>query len=159
MSLEDLNATELKKIVEEFVIDAEDDASEDELREAVQSSNVTDKEIVLSFPDLAEKLDEENDEEDSEVIASDSTPAKGRPAKKTAAKKAVAKKATAKTVVPDDRTLIKMTRNNPVYEVAGYRFERTHPFVLVKDEDVDFLIEVEGGFTVAKKSEVEAYYN
>jgi len=53
-----------------------------------------------------------------------------------------------------------MTRNNPVYEVRGYRFDRDRaPFVMVKDADVDFLIEIEGGFQVAKPSEVEKFYN
>ena len=64
-----------------------------------------------------------------------------------------------RTVVGKNVTLIKMIRNNPVYEVRGYRFERDkRPFVLVDNADVDFLIEVEGGFTVAKPSEVEAFY-
>jgi hypothetical protein len=159
MSLEDLNKKELESIVAEFVLEADDGATEDELRETIQSSRVTDSEIALSFPNLAEKLDAEDDEDEEEggLISSGSIAPK-KTAKK-AAKKAPAKRVAAKTVVDDGTTLLKMTRNNPVYEVRGYRFEREHPYVLVKDEDVDFLIEIEGGFTVAKKSEVESFYN
>lgn len=171
MSFEKFSKAQLKKVVVEFsLLDEPNKASEDELREALESSSIPDTEIKLSFPEFADLLDtsdeEEDDTEDDEseggVITSDTTPSRGSvAAKKAAAKKAAVKKATTKpkTVVPDDVTLIKMTRNNPVYEVRGYRFERSHPFVLVKDEDVDFLIEVEGGFTVAKKSEIEAFYN
>lgn len=170
MSFEDLNKAELEKIADEFALDVENPDDEDELRAAVEAVGAT--EVVLSFPDLAEKLsepeDEEEDDEPAALVTSENTPKKGVAAKKTA-KKATAKKAAAKTtesapqksktVVPDDRTLLKMTRNNPVYEVRGYRFTRNMPYVFVKNEDVDFLIEMEGGFTVAKPSEVESFFN
>lgn len=105
------------------------------------------QEVLLDFPQLEEKLAEEEEEK--------------KPAKKAAAKKTTAKKAaSSKTVVPDDKVLVKMTRNNPIYEVRGYRFERDRaPFVFVDKADVDYLIEVEGGFTIARPDEVESFYN
>lgn len=162
---ENFNKDELAKIADEFVLDVEDADDEDELRAAV--AGVKQEEIALSFPEFKDRLEletDEDDEEESALVTSDNTPKKG--AAKKAAKKAPAKKAAAtktaetksKTVVPDDRTLLKMTRNNPVYEVRGYRFTRQMPYVFVKNEDVDFLIEVEGGFTVAKPSEVESFF-
>lgn len=162
---ENFNKDELAKIADEFVLDVEDADDEDELRAAV--AGVRQEEIALSFPEFKDRLEletDEDDEEESALVTSDNTPKKG--AAKKAAKKAPAKKAAAtktaetksKTVVPDDRTLLKMTRNNPVYEVRGYRFTRQMPYVFVKNEDVDFLIEVEGGFTVAKPSEVESFF-
>ena len=162
---ENFNKDELAKIADEFVLEVEDTDDEDELRAAV--AGVKQEEIALSFPEFKDRLEletDEDDEEESALITSESTPKKG--AAKKAAKKAPAKKAAAaktaetksKTVVPDDRTLLKMTRNNPVYEVRGYRFTRQMPYVFVKNEDVDFLIEVEGGFTVAKPSEVESFF-
>lgn len=156
MSLSDLTVGELKQVADEFVLNV-DVENESVLRSAVESLNPD--EVALSFPQWADRIAEEpEEEEESALVTSDATPkAKAR---KTTAKKAVAKKAAAsKTVVPDDRTLLKMTRNNPVYEVRGYRFTRQMPFVFVKTEDVDFLIEVEGGFTVAKPSEVESFFN
>jgi hypothetical protein len=164
---DNFNKEELAKIADEFVLDVEDADDEDELRAAV--AGVKQEELALSFPEFKDRLeleDDEDDDEESALVTSESTPKKGA-AKKTAAKKAPAKKAAAtktaeaksKTVVPDDRTLLKMTRNNPVYEVRGYRFTRQMPYVFVKNEDVDFLIEVEGGFTVAKPSEVETFFN
>lgn len=158
MSLNDFTVDELKQIADEFVLNVDQD-NEVALRAAVENLNPS--EVALSFPQWTERLIEEpeDDEEDSALVTSENTPKKGV-AKKTA-KKTVAKKAatSSKTVVPDDRTLLKMTRNNPVYEVRGYRFTRAMPFVFVKTEDVDFLIEVEGGFTVAKPSEVESFFN
>jgi hypothetical protein len=53
---------------------------------------------------------------------------------------------------------LKMTRKNPTFEVRGVKFTRENPFALVKEEDVDYLIEVVGGFEVARRSEVERYY-
>lgn len=164
MSLEDFSKAELEKIAEEFALDTEG-LSEDELRTEV--AKLSTAEVELSFPQWADRLqedDEEEDDEESALVTSESTPKKGTAkkaaAKKTAAKKAAtpAKAATSKTVVPDDRTLVKMTRNNPVYEVRGYRFTRQMPYVFVKNADVDFLIEVEGGFSVAKPSEVESFF-
>jgi DNA gyrase/topoisomerase IV subunit A len=165
MSLNDLNKDELEKIADEFALDT--DLEEDELRAEV--AKLSKAEVALSFPELADRLEDDEEDEDEEValVTSETTPKKGtakKAAKKTTAKKATTKTAEAtpvksKTVVPDDRTLLKMTRNNPVYEVRGYRFTRQMPYVFVKTEDVDFLIEVEGGFAVAKPTEVEAFFN
>jgi hypothetical protein len=166
MSFEDFNKEELAKIADEFVLDVDAD-NEDELRAAVEG--LSQDEVALSFPQWANRLELESDEDDEEasaLVTSEDTPKKGtakKTAKKAPAKKAAAAKtaepAKSKTVVPNDRTLLKMTRNNPVYEVRGYRFTRQMPYVFVKNEDVDFLIEVEGGFTVAKPSEVEEFFS
>lgn len=170
MSYADLNEEQLREIADMYAVDVDENDDEQSLVNKVSTLNVA--EVLLDFPQFADQLalpaeedDEDEFDEDDEapaLITSSSTPKKGV-AKKAAAKKAVAKKAApakaaAKTVVPEDRTLIKMTRNNPVYEVRGYRFTRIMPFVFVKNEDVDFLCEVEGGFTVAKPSEVEKFF-
>jgi len=161
MSFEDFNKDELEKIADEFSLDVENPDDEDELRAAVEEVGAT--EVALSFPQWADRLVEEDDEEEDALVTSDNTPKKGaakKTAKKAPAKKTAAKKATApRTVVPEDKTLLKMTRNNPIYEVRGYRFTRQMPYVFVDNDDVDFLIEVEGGFTVAKPSEVEKFFS
>jgi hypothetical protein len=58
-----------------------------------------------------------------------------------------------------DLVLIKMTRLNASYEVRGYKFNREHPFALVKENDADYLIEVEGGFAMASPKEARAFYS
>lgn len=51
----------------------------------------------------------------------------------------------------DDVTVLKMTRKNASYEIRGYRFTRANPFALVRDGDVDTLVEKVGGFRPATK--------
>lgn len=59
---------------------------------------------------------------------------------------------------PEDAdVLLKMTRKNFTYEVRGYRFSSQHPFVLVKEDDADYLIEA-GGFRPASPREMAAWY-
>jgi len=169
---ENFDKGELEKIADEFVLEVDTD-DEDALREAV--GRLRPEEVALSFPQFEDRLnletdeddEDDDDEEESALVTSDSTPKKGaakktaakKTAKKATAKKAAAKPAASKTVVPEDRSLIKMTRNNPVYEVRGYRFTREMPYVFVDAADVDFLVEIEGGFAVAKPSEVESFFN
>ena len=58
----------------------------------------------------------------------------------------------------EDLVLVKMTRENWSYEVRGYKFNRTHPFGLVKESDADYLVEVDGGFRTATPREAREYY-
>lgn len=170
MSYTDLSKEQLLEIADMYAVDVDEDTDEQTVLNKVSTLNVA--EVLLDFPQFADALAESDEDEDDEdededeapgLITSGATPAKGRPAKKAAAKKTAAKKATsakpaAKTVVPEEKTLLKMTRNNPVYETRGYRFTRNMPYVYVNNADVDFLIEVEGGFAVAKPSEVEKFF-
>lgn len=55
--------------------------------------------------------------------------------------------------------LVKMERTNPTYEVRGYRFTQSHPYLVVKSEDADFLVTSKAGFRMATPSEVEQYYS
>lgn len=58
----------------------------------------------------------------------------------------------------EDPVVVKMTRANFTYEIRGYRFTRQHPYALVKEEDADYLIEVDGGFRMASPREIREYY-
>lgn len=57
-----------------------------------------------------------------------------------------------------DQVLIKMIRQNHSYEVLNYRFSRTHPFVLVSEDDADYLVEEDGGFRIATPRELREFY-
>lgn len=63
----------------------------------------------------------------------------------------------AQPVVASAPWLIKMTRDNPLYEVGKYRFTDTHPYVLVAAEDVDTVMANEG-FRQATPNELSEYY-
>lgn len=55
--------------------------------------------------------------------------------------------------------LVKMTRANGTYQVRGYNFTREHPFLPVDEADVDFIIDVIGGFKIVSPKEAEEYYS
>lgn len=59
----------------------------------------------------------------------------------------------------EELTLVRMTRTNGTYQIRGYTFRRDHPFALVKEEDADYLIEVDGGFRMASPKEAREYYS
>lgn len=54
--------------------------------------------------------------------------------------------------------LIKMDRENPRYDIRGYRFTRDNPFALVKTEDADFILGHEDGFKMASPGEAKEFY-
>jgi hypothetical protein len=54
--------------------------------------------------------------------------------------------------------LIKMTRPNFSYEIRGYKFTKQHPYVLVEEDDADYLIETDGGFRLASPKELRDFY-
>lgn len=53
--------------------------------------------------------------------------------------------------------LVKMERANPVFEIAGYRFTDTHPYVLMPADAAEIVLREEG-FRQAYPSEVQEYY-
>ncbi len=57
-----------------------------------------------------------------------------------------------------DFLLLKMERENPRYEIRGYKFTQKDPFVLVKSSDADFILTHEEGFKQASPSEAKEYY-
>lgn len=58
-----------------------------------------------------------------------------------------------------DLVLVKMVRANNTYEIRGYRFTQEHPFALVTEGAADYLIEQDGGFSLASPKEAAAYYS
>lgn len=60
---------------------------------------------------------------------------------------------------PKDKLLIKMIRENPLFEVRGYRFTSAHPYNLVNPVDADYILRHEDGFRQALPSELEEFYD
>jgi hypothetical protein len=59
----------------------------------------------------------------------------------------------------DDRnSLLRMTRPNFSYQVRGYQFSKQHPFALVSETDVDYLVDVVRGFRPATPRELSQFY-
>lgn len=70
-----------------------------------------------------------------------------------------ASQASEKFTKDDEPVLLKMERGNYVYQVRGYNFSKTHPFVLVQRADADFILANIFGFRVASPEEVRKYYS
>jgi hypothetical protein len=58
---------------------------------------------------------------------------------------------------PGQDYLIKMDRENPLYEIRGYRFTKEHPYQLVRPEHAETILR-EPGFRVAYPSEAQEFY-
>lgn len=59
---------------------------------------------------------------------------------------------------PADQFLLKMVRENPLFEVRGYRFTEEHPYALVKANDAMYILEHEDGFRQAYPQELAEFY-
>lgn len=64
---------------------------------------------------------------------------------------------TAQTNLPDT-VLLKMNRDNPRYDVRGYKFTREHPFALVDSTNAEFIVENVEGFVYATPKEAREFY-
>jgi hypothetical protein len=54
--------------------------------------------------------------------------------------------------------LLKMERQNPTFYIAGYKFTKEHPFVLVTAEEALWIMANAQGFRIATPEEAEAFY-
>lgn len=59
---------------------------------------------------------------------------------------------------PNEQWLIRMTRANPLFEIAGHRFTQDHPYALMTAADAEVVLQEEG-FRQARPSEVQEYYS
>lgn len=57
------------------------------------------------------------------------------------------------------KVLIKMERENGLYEIGKYRFTKTHPYVLVNEDDAERIILHEEGFRQATPRELQEFYS
>jgi hypothetical protein len=56
--------------------------------------------------------------------------------------------------------LVKMEKANPTYEIRGYKFTKSHPYVAMGEEDAQEIFDLEPrGFRIATPNEVKEYYS
>jgi hypothetical protein len=60
---------------------------------------------------------------------------------------------------PEDTILVRMTRDNHRYDIHGYSFTKTHPFVAMSEDDAQKIFDTEEGFRLATPKEVQDFYN
>lgn len=56
-----------------------------------------------------------------------------------------------------DQYLIKMVRDNPLFEIRGHKFTTQHPYALVGAADADYILK-EDGFRQATPAELREFY-
>lgn len=57
------------------------------------------------------------------------------------------------------KTLVKMVRDNPSFQIRGYKFTQENPFVLVTEEDAEYLVDLNDGFYYATPKEAQEFYS
>jgi len=159
MSLEELKKRDdIVKVADTYGVDLSETKNNEQRLQALRDDGVDDEMVKQAL-----KKDEEPEEVEKEqkLISSETVKPKFEDTEEQLPDEAKKAKNAQKKhdAIDSDVSLIKMTRNNPAYEIRGYKFTRANPYVLVNNADVDFLCEVEGGFAVAKPSEVESFYS
>jgi hypothetical protein len=152
-AFKDLDEKELRRsAVEDFAINVDDVEGKDALLAAFVETGVSWADYVKQHPEYAD----EEEEKPAVVTSSDVT---GRKAEVATAKEA----GTVRTAEPairneGDSYLIKMTRDNVLYETRGYRFTQEHPYALVSAKDAQYILSKEDGFRQAFPDELEEFY-
>lgn len=158
-TLEDLFLKkDLVKYAEHFGVEFSKTDNKSTIAEAMGNDGIDLELIKTTFPQDFEDAEEDEfeqvDAKDTNTITSDQfLETDDEP------KSEQVKRSRKPVVRDDDLLLMKMTRSNIYYEIRGYKFTREAPYALVKEDDVDYLIEVEGGFQLATPREVREFYN
>ena len=141
-SFNNLTVPELKRsAAEDFAVDVPEGAKKDEVIAALVESGVTWADYVAQHPDVAPdepqpEVQVEEPRENVNIITA------ANPVDKSV-----------------DRYLIKMTRDNLVFETQGLRFTQSHPFALATADQADWILANEDGFTMASPSEAREFYS
>lgn len=131
---EDLSTAELRRsAIEDFAVDVEPDANKKVVIAALAESGVGWSDYVAQHPEAAPVQEETTKETvirvKEEVVAN-----------------------------PEEKFLVKMTRENPLYQTRGYTFTKEHPYQLVSSADVEYILSNEDGFRQAYPSELQEFY-
>ena len=138
---EDLNKGELiRSAAEDFAIGIEDGATKEDIITAFDQSGVVWSGYVAQHPEVA--------------------PEPKKPVKPILNSEPVVVVEEAPVVEVEERKyLVKMVRDNPLYQTIGHTFTSDHPYALVSAADADYLVTREDGFRQATPKEVEEYYS
>jgi len=58
-----------------------------------------------------------------------------------------------------DLILVKMDRENPRYDVMGYTFTSSNPFIAMSEENAQKIFDTQEGFRMATPKEVQEFYS
>lgn len=151
MSLNIFNKPELEKICAAF---GEDKASKVQVMiDALEAQGVDAEAVYEQFPDLKEKYDgSENETPHQSLDLSDTR--KHQDEVLVVASSELEEQ----DIVPSKKYLIKMTRKNPRFDVAGHTFTTDAPFAIMEPDLAQYVLDNEEGFRLASPVEVKEYY-
>lgn len=158
-SFKDLDVEELRRsAVEDFAVDVEPDANKKEILAAILETGITWADYVKQHPEVAQTEEPNREQEQSRgnvVTSSDVTGSTDEPVAAEPVAVRVAEPVIKETA---DKYLIKMVRDNVLYETRGYRFTQEHPYALVNANDAQYILAKEDGFRQAFPDELEEFY-
>jgi hypothetical protein len=130
MSFDTLTVAELKEIATEFAVDTEGLKNKKEVIAAMAEEGVT----YSVYQKTIQAVEEATEE--IEILPKFDPKAQ-----------------------PEDTILVRMTRDNHRYDIHGYSFTKTHPFVAMSEDDAQKIFDTEEGFRLATPKEVQDFYN
>jgi hypothetical protein len=130
MSFDTLTVAELKEIATEFAVDTEGLKNKKEVIAAMAEEGVT----YSVYQKTLQAVEEATEE--IEILPKFDPKAQA-----------------------ENTLLVRMTRDNHRYDIHGYTFTKTHPFVAVTEEDAQKIFDTEEGFRLATPKEVQDFYN
>jgi hypothetical protein len=130
MSFDTLTVAELKEIATEFAVDTEGLKNKKEVIAAMAEEGVT----YSVYQKTIQAVEEATEE--IEILPKFDPKAQA-----------------------ENTLLVRMTRDNHRYDIHGYTFTKTHPFVAVTEEDAQKIFDTEEGFRLATPKEVQDFYN
>ena len=131
MSFETLKVSELKQIAEDFAVDTDGLKNKADIIAALSEEGVTWSVYQQTLKNIDENLEEIPE---------------------------VAPKFDPKAELSEDTVLVRMTRANYRYDIAGFTFTKDHPFVAMKRDKAQWIFDKEAGFRLATPKEVQEFY-
>jgi hypothetical protein len=133
MSFETLKISELRKIAEDFAVDAEGLKTKVDIIASLAEEGVT----WSVYNSTMKKIEDESEDMSVEILP----------------------KFDPKAAQPENTVLVRMTRENFRYDIMGVTFTKEHPFVAVSEEIAQEIFDKEEGFRLASPREVQEYYS
>jgi hypothetical protein len=131
MSFDTLKVAELKKIAEDFAVETTSLKNKNDIIAALAEEGVT----WAVYEQTIKKIEDEKEE--IEVLP----------------------KFNPKQDLSEDTILVRMTRANFRYDIAGVTFTKEHPFVAMNKDKAQAIFDKEEGFRPATPKEVQDFYS
>lgn len=161
-SFNNLGVAELRRsAAEDFAVPLEDGANKAMVLAALEESGVTWADYVAQHPEVAPDEPEVSPSGKQEHLTVPETTGNsdGPHLRFTADEPGKIVVAEEPTYKAQDKYLIKMVRENLVYESAGLRFTQEHPYALANADQADHILGKEDGFRQATPAELREYYS